>query len=266
MVDFRWLRVSAEGPVGRLELNRPERLNALSIEMLGELIAAARWFDRQTQVKAVAVMAAGRSFTAGFDLAELVEPDPGTPIREIADLGRAMSEAIANMRAVTVAGVQGHCVGGGVVLVASCDLRLAADTARFSIPEVDLGIPLAWSGIPRLVREVGPALTKELVLTCRAFEAGEAAAIRFVNRVVPEDELRFRVRALVGELAAKSNLTLSATKAHVNAVSEEMASTASGRRDGDVLASALADPESSDLRRAYLRDHATRRGPTQDSD
>ena len=70
------------------------------------------------------------------------------------------------MRALTIARIQGWCVGGGLVLAAACDLRLAADTARFSIPEVDLGIPLAWGGIPRLVREIGPALTKELVLTC----------------------------------------------------------------------------------------------------
>lgn len=257
--DFRWIRVSAQGPVGRLELDRPERLNALSVEMLAELIAAARWFDRQRQVKVVAVTAAGPSFTGGFDLSELTDPDPEVPMREIGDLGRAMSEAISNMRAVTVVGVQGHCVGGGVVLVASCDLRLATDTARFSIPEVSLGIPLAWSGIPRLVREIGPALTKELVLTCRTFDAAEAAEMHFINRVVPEDQLRSHLETLVGELAARSSLTLTTTKAHVNAVSEEMASTASGRRDGDVLASALGDAESSSVRHAYLQAHRSRR-------
>lgn len=259
MNDLRWLRVSTEGAIGRLELNRPERLNALSTEMLAELIAAARWFDRQAQIKVVQVTASGRAFTGGFDLAELTGPDPEVPMRDVADLGRAMAEAISNMRAVTVVGVQGYCVGGGVVLVASCDLRLAADTARFSIPEVDLGIPLAWSGVPRLVREIGPALTKELVLTCRTFDAQEAAGIHFVNRVVPEAELGARVESLVADLAGKSSLTLSATKAHVNAVSEEIASTAAARRDGDVLASALADPESSAVRRAYIGSHRARR-------
>ena len=176
-------------------------------------------------------------------------------------MGRAASEAISNMRAVTVVGVQGYCVGGGVVLVASCDLRLAADTALFSIPEVDLGIPLAWAGVPRLVREIGPALTKELVLTCRTFDAAEAASIHFVNRVVPEGQLRAEVESLVAELATKSTLTLSATKVHVNAVSEEIASTASGRRDGDMLAAALIDPESSAAREAYLREHRSRHRP-----
>ena len=113
------------------------------------------------------------------------DPDPDLPMREVGDLGRIMAEAVTDMRALTVVGVHGRCVGGGVVLAAACDLRVAADDAVFSIPEVELGIPLAWAGIPRLVREIGPALTKELVLTCRPFSPAEAAAFGFVNRVVP---------------------------------------------------------------------------------
>ena len=79
-----------------------------------------------------------------------------------------------------------------MVLAAVCDLRLAAETARFRIPEVELGIPLAWGGIPRLVREIGPALTKELVMTCRDFGPDEARAAGFLNRVVPGGRPRRR--------------------------------------------------------------------------
>ena len=96
--------------------------------------------------------------------------------REIGQLGLRMADAIESMRAVTIAQVHGYAVGGGVVLVAACDLRVAADDAVFSIPEIELGIPLAWGGIPRLVREIGPALTKELVMTCRRFTPAEAKA------------------------------------------------------------------------------------------
>ena len=95
-----------------------------------------------------------------------------------------MAEAIESMRAITIARIHGHCVGGGCGAGGACDLRVAADTTRFSIPEVDLGIPLAWGGIPRLVREIGPAMTKELVLSCRPFSAEEARGLGFVNRVV----------------------------------------------------------------------------------
>ena len=166
---FECLRVSVDGPIGRLELHRPDRLNALSRQHLGELAAAARWFDTRRDVKVVGVTGAGRSFCAGFDLGDFAAPDPDLPMREVADLGRIMAEAITDMRALTVVGVHGSCVGGGLVLAAACDLRVATATATFSIPEVALGIPLAWAGIPRLVREIGPALTKELVLTCRPF-------------------------------------------------------------------------------------------------
>jgi enoyl-CoA hydratase/carnithine racemase len=163
-----------------------------------------------------------------------------------------MAEAIESMRAVTVVRLHGHCVGGGVVLAAACDLRVAADDTHFSIPEVDLGIPLAWGGIPRLVREIGPTMTKELVMTCRSFGASEAHAMGFLNRVVPATELDASVEDLVGQLESKSPLTLAATKRHVNAVTEGMVGTARAWNDADSLVTALRDPESRRVAAAYL--------------
>jgi enoyl-CoA hydratase/carnithine racemase len=162
------------------------------------------------------------------------------------------------VEAVTIARIHGHCVGGGVVLAAACDLRVAATGTRFSIPEVDLGIPLAWGGIPRLVRELGPAVTKELVLTCRPFGAEEARALRFVNRVVPAERLAAEVDELAAALAAKPALALDVTKRHVNAVTEEMGSTRGAFSDTDVLQSALHDPESRAVAAAYLERRRTR--------
>jgi enoyl-CoA hydratase/carnithine racemase len=145
------------------------------------------------------------------------------------------------------------------VLAAACDLRVAADDARFSIPEVDLGIPLAWGGIPRLVREIGPALTKELVLTCRPFDAAEAKAAGFLNRVVPADELDASVLALARSLAAKASHALFSTKRHVNAVTDQMVGTMRSWSDADGLVTAFSDPECADARRAYLRARRERR-------
>src|SRR5690606_19166115 len=117
---------------------------------------------------------------AGADGAVGSGGSPADP-REAADAGRRAADALEAMRPVTVARIHGHCVGGAVVLAAACDLRVAAASTRFAIPEVDLGIPLAWGGIPRLVREIGPALTKELVMTCRPFGADEAKAAGLLN-------------------------------------------------------------------------------------
>ena len=249
---FETLLAEADGPVGRLTLNRPAKLNPLSTATLIELAAAARWFDEQPEVKVVIVSGAGRAFSAGADLASFGAAQE-VSTREAADRGREMAEAIEGMRALCIAAIQGWCVGGALVLAAACDLRIAAEDARFSIPEVDLGIPLAWGGIPRLVREIGPALTKELVLTCRPFDAAEAKAAGFLNRLVPPEDLEASVLALAGSLASKASHTLTSTKRHVNAVTDQMVGTMRSWSDADGLVTAFADPECADARRAYLR-------------
>jgi enoyl-CoA hydratase/carnithine racemase len=138
------------------------------------------------------------------------------------------------------------------VLAGACDLRVAADDTVFSIPEVDLGIPLAWGGIPRLVREIGPALTRELVLTCRPFDAEEARSIGFVNRVVPRADLEAHVDELAEQLARKAPRVVAATKRQVHQALEQMASTTGAWVDATVLGGALTDPEARDAARAYL--------------
>ena len=138
-------------------------------------------------------------------------------------MGRAMAESIGGMRALTIAAVQGHCIGGGVVLAAACDLRVAGDDARFKIPEVDMGIPLFWTGIPLLTRELGPALTKELVLTGRTFDAAEAhgrcgSSTGWSRR--PGSATA--VDALAAELGAKAGHVLRVTKGQVDAAAPRL--------------------------------------------
>ena len=249
---FTNLRVESDGAVGRITLVRPKALNALSRDTLSDLVDAARWMDTRHEVKVVVVSGEGRSFSAGFDLNDFANPDKGFSTRDTADLGRKMAEAVTDMRALTIAAIHGHCVGGGLVLAASCDLRVATHDAVFSIPEVDLGIPLAWGGIPRLVREIGPAATKELVLTCRRFGSEEAKALGFLNTIVSGDELMSHVGQLADSLAAKPGYALRTTKQQVNAVTEEMAGTGRNAADADALVFAMHDEESRDASRRYL--------------
>ncbi|MEZ4332060.1 MAG: enoyl-CoA hydratase/isomerase family protein [Myxococcota bacterium] len=248
---FENLKVRVEGAVGELVLARPEKLNPLSPETLEEIARAARYFDDQRGVKLVVVRGAGRSFSSGADLASFSRRE-GRTTREVAELGRVMADAVEAMRAITIASIRGWCVGGGLVLAAACDLRLASVDARFSIPEVDLGIPLAWGGIPRLVRELGPARTKELVLTCRPFDAEEARAAGFVNRVVAEASLDAEVDALARSLSRKAAHALFSTKRHVDAVTAQMVGTGRSWADADGLVTAFADEECAAARRDYL--------------
>ena len=250
-MELTTIKVGVAGATGTLTLARPDKLNPLSWTTLQEIAQAARWFDEQPDVNVVVFSGEGRSFCAGADLDGFgVEGEMG--VREGADLGRKMAEAVEAMTAVTVARIQGHCVGGGVVLAAACDLRIAATDTYFSIPEVDLGIPLAWGGIPRLVREIGPARTKELVMTCRPFTAAEGVAAGFLNHAVPLADLDTAVDQLVSTLVEKSSPTLTATKRHVDAVTAQMVGTARSWADADGLVVALHDPDSRAAAARYL--------------
>ena len=139
------------------------------------------------------------------------------------------------------------------MLAAACDLRVASNATRFSIPEVNLGIPLAWGGIPRLVREIGPALTKELVITCRPFDAAEAREAGFLNRVVDEDDLDATVDALAAEIAAKPAFPAQATKRHVDAVTATQTGLLRSWSDADSLLTGLVDPDCIAARARYLQ-------------
>ncbi len=244
--------VAVEYGVGRrianLTLNRPEKRNALNIVLLRELIAACRLLNQEPDLRVVIVRGAGdKAFSAGFDLGDFASGDTsGT------QLGFEATEALDRLNAITIAAIQGHCIGGGVVLASACDLRIAAENTRFAIPEIDLGIPLGWSGLPRLVREFGPALTKELVITCRPFSADEAKSWRFVNEVVAKDQLDARVDVLAAEIAKKPRFGVLATKQQVRIASEAMVATHHCDLDRVLIAAAGADDESRATMRAYL--------------
>lgn len=238
--------IDTAGAVGRLILDRPQRLNALSDGMLRGLIAAAEELTA-SDVRTVLVSGRGRAFCAGYDRDGFrALGDAGGGREEAAALGGRMADAIAGMRPVTIAVLHGHVVGGGVVLALACDLRLAAADTVFSIPEVDLGIPLGWGGLPRLVTEVGPARARELVMTGRTFTAGEAERIGIVNRVVPADGLADAAETLAAQIAAKPMLPIATTKRHVAEL------TAASVDDVAGLLAALEDDEASKVRRRAL--------------
>ncbi len=259
-MDFETLVIETAGALGQLILNRPERLNALSARTLLELREAAHWFDSRPEIRVVIVRGAGRAFSVGADLKDApnggVAPEGEADWlarREIGQYGLRMADAIEQMRAVTIAQVQGYAIGGGVVLAAACDLRVASEDALFQIPEVDLGVPLAWGGIPRLVREIGPALTKELVMTCRRFDASEARAAGFLNRVVPAERLEGEVRELALALLAKPSVPIAITKEHVNSVARAQGLGFTAFADGDALLSVSRESESREAAQRYRR-------------
>lgn len=247
---FDGFRLRLDDDRADIVLDRPERRNALTTGSLLDLAEAARTIDGHDDVRVVVIRGEGPSFCGGMHLDTFA---PGSDTSSDAGrAGREMGDAIESMSAVAIAAVHGHCVGGGLVLAAACDLRVATSDASFSIPEVDLGIPLAWGGLHRLIREIGPTRAKELVMTGRPVDAEEAGAIGLVNRVVSPGELDSAVDDLARVVAAKARFPIRATKAAANAITRSMVDLDSAVGDDELLARSLTDPEARAAAAAYL--------------
>ncbi len=264
--EFSTLIAEARDSIGYLILNRPARLNAINDTLMSEMLEAVHWLDTHRQLRVVIFKGAGRAFSAGADLKEL----PGAPARadsgnswlyrrRVGQIGTRLCEAIEQMQAVTIAQVHGAAVGGGVLLMIACDLRIVATDTVMFIPEVDLGSHYSWGAVPRMVREIGPALTRELILTCRRFTPEEAKDWRWINRVVAPDQLEAEVEQLALELAAKPSVPVAVTKDHVNAIMRVMSAGLTSYSDGDIALAMTVEQEAQDAGRIYAESKLRKR-------
>jgi enoyl-CoA hydratase/carnithine racemase len=248
---FELLTLQLDAGIARLMLNRPRKLNALSPALMREIIAAAHWLATLPSLRLVLIGGEGRAFCAGFDLDAMREARSPTGL-DGPELGLQLVQAVEAIPAITLAAVHGHCIGGGVLLAAACDLRIVADDVRFAIPEMEIGIPLGWGGVPRLMRLLGPTVAMELVLDCNAFGAAQALAWRFVNRVAPAAELQQHGLAWAKHLAQRPLQALRATKQRFAAAADSLCSAAGSEADALMLRAAYADPETSAAQQRYI--------------
>jgi enoyl-CoA hydratase/carnithine racemase len=207
-----------------ITLHRPDKLNAINSEMHAELQSICAELRTDSATRVVIVTGAGRAFSAGADVKDRALPpgDNFLEARRIAGTGNLTAAALEGLDQVTIGAVNGLAVGGAVVFLACLDLRLAAESAWFSIPEIDLNIPLTWNALPRLMRELGPARTRELVMTGDRFSAQDALRWGFVNRLTPDESLLSESRALAAKLLKKDTLSLALTKSTTRALANLM--------------------------------------------
>lgn len=253
---FEHLGLAVEAGVARLTLNRPQRLNALAPQTMHEIIAAAHWLAEHEAVRVVQLGGAGRAFCAGFDLdamrAAAVDSGPDA-VRGDPDLGRRMIDAWMGIPAITLAVVQGHCLGGGLLLAAACDLRIAGEDAQFGLPEMALGIPLAWGGVPLLVRLLGPTIAMQLVLDAQSHDAATAERWRFVNRRIGVDRLDVAAGEWAAALAQRPGAALRATKRRFQQVADDLCTRRGSEGDADDLRAAYRDPQTLAMQREAMR-------------
>lgn len=208
--EYLSLIVSADGPVARIKLNRPERRNALSLELMQELIAALHEASGRAATRAIVIEGAGPAFSAGHDLSEMIDRDE-TFYGELFGVCTMLMETIHELPQPVIAKVHGIATAAGCQLVAACDLAVAAEGTRFATPGVKIGLFCSTPMVP-VSRAVGRKRAMQLLLTGEPIDASTALGWGLVNRVVPADQLEPAVLELVEAIARSSSYTVATGK------------------------------------------------------
>lgn len=212
-MSYKNVIVETHDSVGLITLNRPEALNALNSELIGELNQALDAFENDQSIGCIVLTGSEKAFAAGADIKEMqsksyMDTYMGDFIRKW--------ERLADMRKPVIAAVAGYALGGGCEIAMMCDFILAADTAKFGQPEINLGVMPGAGGTQRLTRFVGKSKAMEMCLTGRMMDAAEAERAGLVSRIVPADQLVDEAIKVAGVIAAKSRPIAMMTKESVN--------------------------------------------------
>jgi enoyl-CoA hydratase/carnithine racemase len=197
----------------RLRISNPEKRNALDHDVLDALAEVLPALDRGIEVRCVVITGAGSIFSAGYDIGSIPEQSFARDAEAlVAHPFHAAMKALARYPWPTVAAVNGHCLGGGLELAITCDLRICAESAKLGMPPAKLGLIYGHTGLRKFIDVIGAARTKELFLTGRNVDARRAAEFGLVNEVVADDELEGAAIELAAEIAANAPLSMKGNK------------------------------------------------------
>ena len=220
------------------------------LKEIGDLFSSLE-SDYETRVAVLG--GRGRSFCAGADRKppiageQLPEPKSDRERRFVEQLGRRACQAIEDCEVLTIARVHGHAVGGGCCFALSCDFRVAAEDALFRVPEVDLGVPLTWGAVPRLIQEVGAARAREVLLLCEDIDGRKALDWGMVHRAVPAAELDQTVDTLAQTLADKPEMAVYMTKTQLRGYARRASLGDATEADADLIHVAMRSESGSGL-------------------
>jgi enoyl-CoA hydratase/carnithine racemase len=237
-----------DGPVAFVRLNRPQKRNALTPAMLEFLEQQTACGERDPALRVLVIEGSGPAFCAGADIAFLSTLDE-CGMRDWELLGNRVLDRIENSRLIAIASLNGPAMGGGLSLAAACDLRIASAEATFAQPEIELGWIPGWSGVRRLARSIGAHRAKQLCLTGRRIDCGEAERIGLIDGAVPAPELETATLALARKIA-EGGAAAGAIKALADGTPQM-----SHQFDALVNASLLHSEKGQRMIRNFLRKH-----------
>ena len=217
-VPDQTLLVSLDGPVATITLNRPEKLNALTLPMLAALEEALLTIDADPEIRVVVIKGSGpKAFSAGADVVAWSSLAPLDMWRTWTRTGHRVMERLESLRQPTIAALNGIAYGGGLELALACDLRLAADHVKLAAPEVGIATVPGWGMTTRLATVVGPARAKQMILTGLPIDAERAASWGLVSEVVPAADLDAATDDLAARIAAQAPVAVQVAKELIDA-------------------------------------------------
>jgi enoyl-CoA hydratase len=208
-MSYEQILVFTEGAVGRIQLNRPQALNALNSKLMSELVEAVRAFDADPAIRCMLLHGDEKAFAAGADIKEMA--DQGAIDMYQKDF-ISLWDAVYQTQKPIVAAVSGYALGGGCELAMICDMIICSETAKFGQPEINIGVLPGAGGTQRLTRAVGKATAMDMVLTGRMITAAEAKTAGLVSRVVPPEAYLTEAQKVAADIAAKSPVALQLAK------------------------------------------------------
>lgn len=256
-MDYQFLKITKQGRIVIVQINRPQERNALSAGLIRELTEVADQIKNDMTVGVVILYGQADFFSAGVDL-----KDPGStrvfqePLsvrrRLLLELGPRMCQAWQDLPQVTIAAIEGFCIGGAVSLALACDFRIMSDKAFLQIPEINLGMNYSWGSLPRLVNLIGPAKAKQWVILAGRIECAEALQSGFAQWVVPMAGRSLeKALELAQTIAEKPQAPVFMTKQTVNALTT--ASQSVGHMDADQFALTLLSEDVQEGIEAFIQ-------------
>ncbi|WP_160079669.1 crotonase/enoyl-CoA hydratase family protein [Pseudomonas sp. 8AS] len=222
MSDYKAFRVDLSDKIAHVQINRPEKVNAMNADFWSEIVEIFQWIDDTDEARVVVLSGAGKHFSSGIDLMLLAQAGSqmGKDIGRNAEALRrtilrlqASFNAVDHCRKPVLAAIQGYCLGGAIDLVSACDMRYSTHDAQFSIKEVDMGMAADVGTLQRLPRIIGDGMMRELAYTGRTIDGAEALRIGLVNRTyATQEELLAGVFGIAREIAEKSPIAIRGSK------------------------------------------------------